>query len=79
MINNFKDEIQKLMAERYDAEFTQVMDLIQKSYNKGYEDGKDTTKMQIINMLQGEKQWTITTEKSTWVSMSPYQKQDSDV
>jgi len=54
MIDNLKDVLQKLMAERYDAEFTQVMDLLQKSYNKGYEDGKDTTKMQIINMLQGE-------------------------
>jgi hypothetical protein len=56
MIDNLKDVLQKLMAERYDAEFTQVMDLLQKSYNKGYEDGKDTTKMQIINMLQGEKE-----------------------
>ena len=54
MVDNLKDLLQKLMAERYDSEFTQVMDLIQKAYNKGYEDGKDTTKMQIINMLQGE-------------------------
>ena len=54
MINEFKDAIQKQMAERYDAEFVQVMDYIQKAYNKGYEDGKDTTKMQIINMLTGE-------------------------
>lgn len=53
MVDNLKDSLQKLMAERYDSEFTQVMDLIQKAYNKGYEDGKDTTKMQIINMLQG--------------------------
>jgi len=55
MINNLKEVLQKLMAERYDTEFTQVMDLLQKAYNKGHEDGKDTTKMQIINMLQGEK------------------------
>jgi hypothetical protein len=54
MIDNFKDALQKLMAERYDSEFTQTMDLIQKAYNKGYDEGKDTTKMQIINMLQGE-------------------------
>ena len=54
MVNEFKEVIQKQMAERYDAEFVQVMDYIQKAYNKGYEDGKDTTKMQIINMLQGE-------------------------
>jgi len=56
MIDNFKDALQKLMAERYDNEFTQVMDLIQKAYNKGYDEGKDTTKMQIINMIQGEKE-----------------------
>jgi hypothetical protein len=54
MVDNFKDVLQKLMAERYDTEFTQTMDLIQKAYNKGYDEGKDTTKMQIINMLQGE-------------------------
>ena len=58
MIDNLKDVLQKLMAERYDTEFTQVMDLLQKSYNKGYEDGKDTTKMQVINMLQGGKNET---------------------
>ena len=54
MIDQIKEELQKKMSIRYDAEFAQILDFIQKAYNKGYEDGKDTTKMQIINMLTGE-------------------------
>ena len=55
MIDQIKEELQKKMSIRYDAEFAQILDFIQKAYNKGYEDGKDTTKMQIINMLTGEE------------------------
>ena len=66
MIDNLKDVLQKLMAERYDTEFTQVMDLLQKSYNKGYEDGKaqgyvrglaegeESAKASIVAMIKGE-------------------------
>lgn len=54
MIDDFKDEIQKLMAERYDNEFVQVMDFVQKAYSRGYREGEETAKATIIAKIKGE-------------------------
>jgi hypothetical protein len=59
-MDEFEDEVQKMMADRYDTEFAQVMGVIQKAHNKGYLEGiqvgKERAKAEIINLIQGEKE-----------------------
>ena len=49
-----KEELQKKMAIRYDAEFTQITDFIERAYAQGLEDGRASAKTEIINLIQGD-------------------------
>lgn len=48
------DELQKVMAERFDTEFAQTWGLILKAYGIGVEDGRSSARTEIINLIKGE-------------------------
>jgi hypothetical protein len=52
-MERIKEELQKKMAIRYDAEFTQMADFIEQAYVQGIEDGKASAKAEIINLING--------------------------
>ena len=50
-----KEDLQKKMAIRYDAEFTQMLDFIEQAYEHGLADGKKQAKQEIIDMIKWEE------------------------
>ena len=54
-MEKIKEELQKKMAIRYDAEFTQMVDFIEQAYVQGLEDGALKAKAEIINLINGGK------------------------
>lgn len=50
-----KEDLQKKMAIRYDAEFTQMLDFIEQAYVQGLTDGKKQAKQEIIDMIKWEE------------------------
>ena len=53
-MEQIKEELQKKMAIRYDAEFAQMLDFIQQAYEQGLKDGTSITKTEMLRFLQGE-------------------------
>ena len=53
-MEKIKEELQKKMAIRYDAEFTQMLDFIEQAYVQGIEDGRSSAKAEIINLIKGD-------------------------
>ena len=50
-----KEDLQKKMAIRYDAEFTQMLDFIEQAYEHGLAEGKKQAKQEIIDMIKWEE------------------------
>ena len=53
-MEKIKAELQQKMAIRFEAEFTQVSDFIERAYAQGIEDGRSSAKAEIINLIQGD-------------------------
>ena len=53
-MDKFREELQQKMAIRFEAEFTQVSDFIERAYAQGIEDGRSSAKAEIINLIQGD-------------------------
>jgi hypothetical protein len=54
-MDKFREELQKKMAIRYDAELEDIMDMIERSYQEGVIDGRASAKAEIINLINGGK------------------------
>lgn len=53
-MEKIKQELEKHMAMRYEAEFSQVSALLEEAYAQGLLEGKTQAKQDMIKLLQGE-------------------------
>ena len=49
------DDLQKSLGLIYDAQFTQLNEIIIKAYNMGLTEGKVVAKTEIINLISGDQ------------------------
>jgi hypothetical protein len=54
-IETLAEELQKVMAQRYDKEFNEMRFFIDSAYEHGLADGKEQAKAEIINLINGGK------------------------
>ena len=54
-IEALAEELQKVMAQRYDKEFNEMRFFIDSAYEHGLADGKAQAKAEIINLINGDK------------------------
>jgi hypothetical protein len=54
-IETLAEELQKVMAQRYDKEFNEMRFFIDSAYENGLADGKEQAKSEIINLINGGK------------------------
>jgi hypothetical protein len=54
-IEALAEELQKVMAQRYDKEFNEMRFFIDSAYEHGLADGKKQAKQEIIDMIKWEE------------------------
>ena len=54
-MEGIKSKLQQAMAVRFDAEFAQISDLIEQAYYQGLEEGRESAKTEIINLIKDGK------------------------
>jgi len=53
-LQNIKEELEKVMAKKYDEEFRDTWGIIARAYGVGIDEGRTQAKAEIINLIQGD-------------------------
>jgi len=53
-MDSIKEELEKVMAKKYDEEFRDTWGIIARAYGVGIDEGRTQAKAEIINLIQGE-------------------------
>lgn len=54
-MDSIKEELEKVMAKKYDEEFRDTWGMIARAYGVGIDEGKAQAKQEIIDMISTEK------------------------
>ena len=54
-MDSIKEELEKVMAKKYDEEFKDTWGMIARAYGVGIDEGRAQAKQEIIDMISTEK------------------------
>jgi hypothetical protein len=54
-LDSIKEELEKVMGEKFEKEFRDTWGIIARAYGVGVDEGKASAKAEIINLINGGK------------------------